>query len=35
MVKGTELLSLVVDHNGQSQRIEVVTPLGYGLDEKR
>jgi len=33
MIRGTELLSLVVDDNGQPQNIKVLTPLGYGLDE--
>ena len=33
MVRGTELLSLLVDDNGQPQNIKVLTPLGYGLDE--
>jgi TonB family protein len=32
-VKGDVLLRLVVDANGNPQRVAIVTPLGYGLDE--
>jgi TonB family protein len=33
-VEGSVLLSLVVDPNGQPRDIQVVRPLGLGLDEK-
>ena len=32
-IEGTELLSVLVDANGQPQNVKVLTPLGYGLDE--
>jgi TonB family protein len=33
-IEGVVTLSLVVDTNGQPTDVQVVTPLGYGLDEK-
>jgi TonB family protein len=32
-VSGTVLLQLVVDEQGRAAQIEVLSPLGYGLDE--
>ncbi len=33
-VQGTALYSLVVDKSGHTREIEVLSPIGYGLDEK-
>ncbi len=33
-VQGTALYSLVVDKSGHTRDIEVLSPIGYGLDEK-
>ena len=32
--EGTVVLSLIVDPSGHARNLKVVSPLGYGLDEK-
>ena len=34
LIQGTVMLQIVVDEQGRATRIEVVSPLGFGLDEQ-
>jgi TonB family protein len=33
-IQGTAVYSLIVDKNGRARDIELISPIGYGLDEK-